>query len=324
MSSRAPVTRFRQAPHRRLSILAALLGIPAICGAGDIYRYRDDSGRWVFSDRVPESGRDYRLEIMPGAGAAGAPAVMVRRESADGRQRLLARNDCYCSVEVTVVLTGAVNAAGIVADQAKLVVPARESRELIQVAPLRQDAPWSFDYEYGFVLGDPSARHRPGSPYRLPFAAGQAYLVTQAAPDRATHDTPDSQYAVDFAMPEGTGVYASRAGIVVEVAYGNFRAGLDREAFGARANLVRILHDDGTFAVYAHLRRDSVRVRVGQQVRRGELIGASGNTGYSTGPHLHFAVTRNAGLRTVSIPVLFDDGTGRGAAPLTGQRLANP
>ena len=59
---------------------------------------------------------------------------------------------------------------------------------------------------------------------------------------------------------------------------------------------------DGTIGVYAHLHWDSVRVQPGQHVQRGEYIADSGNTGFTTGAHLHFAVIRNAGLEAISLP----------------------
>jgi hypothetical protein len=78
-----------------------------------------------------------------------------------------------------------------------------------------------------------------------------------------------------------------------------------------QANMVEILHDDGTIAVYAHLHWDSVRVQPGQFVRRGEYIANSGNTGFSTGAHLHFAVIRNSGLAAESVPDSSSQGPGR-------------
>ena len=57
--------------------------------------------------------------------------------------------------------------------------------------------------------------------------------------------------------------------------------------------MVQILHEDGTIAVYAHLHWDSIRVRIGDHVSRGQYIANSGSTGFSSGPHLHFAVIRN-------------------------------
>ena len=55
-------------------------------------------------------------------------------------------------------------------------------------------------------------------------------------------------------------------------------------------------------ALYSHLKHEGVLVRVGQRVRKGEPIALSGNTGYSTGPHLHFAVQANRGMKLESIP----------------------
>ena len=55
-------------------------------------------------------------------------------------------------------------------------------------------------------------------------------------------------------------------------------------------------------AVYAHLQPGGVLVRTGQRVRRGQPIGLSGNTGFSSGPHLHFVVQVNRGMRLESIP----------------------
>ena len=65
-------------------------------------------------------------------------------------------------------------------------------------------------------------------------------------------------------------------------------------------------------------------MRPGQRVERGEYVANSGNTGFTTGPHLHFAVLRNEGLRTVSVPVRFDDGQGNGITPRSGALLRNP
>jgi len=84
---------------------------------------------------------------------------------------------------------------------------------------------------------------------------------------------------------------------------------------------VRILHDDGTIAVYAHLNRNSIRVRPGERVRAGQYIADSGNTGLSSGPHLHFAVQRNAGMRIEALPVEFEGPNSRSIVPATGNVL---
>jgi murein DD-endopeptidase MepM/ murein hydrolase activator NlpD len=121
-------------------------------------------------------------------------------------------------------------------------------------------------------------------------------------------------------MPEGSAVHAAREGVVINVAHRFYKGGLAPSSQD-EANFVQILHDDGTNAIYAHLQMDSIRVQPGQRVARGEYIANSGNTGFSSGPHLHFAVLRNAGMRNVSVPLTFA-GPGREVVvPRTGATL---
>ena len=124
-------------------------------------------------------------------------------------------------------------------------------------------------------------------------------------------------HAVDIAVPVGTDIVAARSGIVFDVSSTNFRGGPDADQYADLANIVRILHDDGTFALYAHLSWNSIRVKPGDRVRAGEYIADSGNTGFSSGPHLHFAVQRNLGMRVESIPVTF---RGSGDSTISPQR----
>lgn len=93
---------------------------------------------------------------------------------------------------------------------------------------------------------------------------------------------------------------AARAGVVMN---SHGRSSGPSITPGDGGNWIRVLHSDGTMAIYAHLQTGSLTVAPGQRVRRGQQVGRSGNTGYSTGPHLHFAVQRNAGLHLESIPV---------------------
>lgn len=117
-----------------------------------------------------------------------------------------------------------------------------------------------------------------------------------------SHRDDENRYAIDLAAPEGTPVLAARDGVVMQVETGYAAGGLGSPDDIARANFIRILHDDGTMAVYAHLAPGGARVRQGQRVRRGQHIGASGNTGYSGGPHLHFVVQANRGMRLAALP----------------------
>src|SRR5210317_2409820 len=123
-------------------------------------------------------------------------------------------------------------------------------------------------------------------------------------------------------MPVGTDVMAARDGVVFEVASTNFKGGPDDNEYADLANLVRILHDDGTFAVYAHLNWNTIRVQPGDRVTTGQYIADSGNTGISSGPHLHFAVQRNLGMRVESLPVAFRGADGSRVTPSSGSVIS--
>jgi murein DD-endopeptidase MepM/ murein hydrolase activator NlpD len=122
-------------------------------------------------------------------------------------------------------------------------------------------------------------------------------------------------------MSVGTDVVAAREGIVFDIASKNYRNGLDAQVDGPSANVVRILHDDGTYAIYAHLNTNSIRVQPGDFVERGQYIADSGNTGFSTGPHLHFAVVRNGGLRIDAVPITFRGPNSEAIVPESGETL---
>jgi murein DD-endopeptidase MepM/ murein hydrolase activator NlpD len=201
------------------------------------------------------------------------------------------------------------------------VVPPNSERLLLTLTVDPTEGVPSADYEYVYMVGDPMARHTPDVLYRVPFAISTNYRVTQAYPETITHQTLESRYAVDIAMPIGTDIFAARGGIVFDVASDNFKGGTSREEHGDIANIVQILHDDGTIAIYAHLNWNSIRVRPGQRVERGQYIADSGNTGFSSGPHLHFAVLKNTGFALESLPIRFEGADATGVVPATGAIL---
>ncbi len=74
-------------------------------------------------------------------------------------------------------------------------------------------------------------------------------------------------------------------------------------------------------SLYAHLELEKAQVYPGLAVTTGQLIGYSGNTGYTTGPHLHFAVQINRGLELASVPFTFIDQLGQAKVPLVNTKL---
>ena len=190
-------------------------------------------------------------------------------------------------------------------------VPPRSSVRLTQL-PLRDPAKTSPEYKISIQYGDYRAAHAPGARYRLPYEDGRTYLITQAYGDVLTsHSSKEAHYAIDIAMPERTPIVAARDGLVIDVTL-DYRWGDPDPRLLSKANCVAILHDDGTVAIYAHLAQRESPVKVGQQVTAGTVIGYSGNTGYSSGPHLHFAITRphvndDGALTQYALPFTFYD-----------------
>ncbi len=101
------------------------------------------------------------------------------------------------------------------------------------------------------------------------------------------------KHAVDFVVPEGTEVLAACKGKVSGVHIDSDEGGVSdkyRADPWGFVNWITIDHENGEFSQYFHLRHGGSCVEVGQEVEAGEVIGYSGNTGLSTGPHLHFHV----------------------------------
>ncbi|SDK41764.1 M23 family metallopeptidase [Streptomyces indicus] len=101
----------------------------------------------------------------------------------------------------------------------------------------------------------------------------------------------------DFAVPVGTPVDSVHAGTVVKA--GPNGAG-DGPAYG---NAIVIKHDNGKYSQYAHLSK--IQVRVGQKVNTGQQIALSGNTGNSSGPHLHFEIRTTPNYGSAINPVAY-------------------
>ena len=97
---------------------------------------------------------------------------------------------------------------------------------------------------------------------------------------------------IDLSIPIGTPIYASSSGKIVGI--GNTDLLASCQSWG---KWVLIEHENGLSTLYAHL--SLIKVRLGQTVALKELIGYSGNTGFSTGPHLHFGVYDSKGVRVV-------------------------
>lgn len=183
--------------------------------------------------------------------------------------------------------------------------PANQLTEAFTVSPIDPEQHWNYSYTSHYTVGSSNARHDDSYVYRLPFAPGATFKCTQAHNGAYSHHGSD-QYAIDFKMPVGTPVHAARGGVVAKIKDDSSKGGPDRK-YENHANYVLIRHSDGTLGNYAHLAKGGAKVVVGQRVEAGDLIALSGNTGFSSGAHLHFSVfkTKN-GKGRLSIPVKFE------------------
>jgi hypothetical protein len=297
--------------------LALMLAVP-VAFAQSIYIWTDEDGITHFTDRRPVTDREV---VEQRAIAEPTSLLDVRRTGPDEDPRWWFRNRSHGPLAVELSLSDDENVVSYPELPNVFVLPALAELELVTIGPLDEYQSWRYRLQTRSMPGDPAGRHAPERPYRPPFAAGASFTVGQAFGGSHSHNTPSSHYAVDIALPIGTPVHAARSGVVMDLARWFHRSGTDVERYGNRANYVRILHDDGSMAVYAHLDYNGVRVREGQRVRRGELIGKSGNTGFSTGPHLHFAIQLNRNLELVSVPFEFEGPDGQALTPRQGLEL---
>jgi murein DD-endopeptidase MepM/ murein hydrolase activator NlpD len=202
----------------------------------------------------------------------------------------------------------------------RAVIAAGEERTIGNLDVVDPGRGTRYEVRWDAALGDALARHAAETRYRMPFGGREPRVLSQGEGGAASH-RGRARHSFDFAMPWGTPVLAAREGVVVRVVDAHATGGLRKRLFD-QANQVELLHDDGTLATYAHLRQGAV-VQVGQTVRAGERIGFSGDTGYSSGPHLHFMVwKREPDLSWASLPIRFDDGSAQGLLPQPGLAYA--
>ena len=161
-------------------------------------------------------------------------------------------------------------------------------------------------YSFALSYGNPNLKKYDTTyNYNLPFSKGKRYRVLQGNNGGFSHNKPTSRYAIDFTMNIGQEVCAIREGYVVMTKSDSNEGGSSKK-YLPKANKVFVYHKDGTFAQYAHFRQNGVVVKAGDSIKKGQLIGYSGNTGYSTQPHLHFVVYKPSKNGLISIPFVLD------------------
>ncbi|WP_407266873.1 M23 family metallopeptidase [Tenacibaculum maritimum] len=204
---------------------------------------------------------------------------------ADGYE-FLVDNDAYCPVSMVLNLE-LHNMTSTHGNHKIFVIPARSKKHLVTTLKIAKKGRYGYQskvlYNYGNHLKN---TYDQNYRYSLPFAKGQKINVCQGYEGSFSHQ---NEKALDFAMEIGTAVYAAREGVVVKVIDHNHQTCSERKCTKYN-NIILIYHKDGTFSEYAHLQKNGALVKVGDPIKKNQLIAKSGNVGFSTGPHLHFAV----------------------------------
>ncbi|MEJ5057266.1 MULTISPECIES: M23 family metallopeptidase [unclassified Pseudomonas] len=285
----------------RLLLFCGLFMAASSAMATTIYKSTDANGVVSYSDRPTKGStvftfRDRMVEHLE----RQVYLVIMKKEGVDS---VYVRNDLYAPVEIELSFAGLKNVSGAPSRPIRRVMPARSSIRLAMLTATQAERPIAYIPKFEYSLGDPAGASM-AYRYPLPWRGGP-FRVSQGANGQYSHFGPKSRYAIDIAMPEGTPIIAARGGVVIKTENSQDGRGTD-----ASGNFVRVLHNDGTMGVYLHLKKGSVSVREGQRVAVGSPLALSGNTGNSTGPHLHFVVQRNTGMGLVSIPYQFNQSMG--------------
>lgn len=286
--------------------------------AAQAYKYQDENGVWHFSQQAPDVADVESIQVNDSSEKRVYKDVWVK-ENLRGRPSLTVINNYYGPIQANIELECKADCEITQINHTK-VVPARG--EALAVLLKKSTGHLRAVYDLNIILGDPNAVIDEDYPYAFPFPQLEPFLITQSFNGEFSHNDAMNVHAIDVALDISTPISAARDGVVMAIAESHTEAGT--EAYHAdKANSAYLLHDDGAISVYAHLDMFSVVVEPGDRVEKHQFIARSGNTGFSTGPHLHFAIWRNDKGTQRTVPFQFDDGVNGLMIPLAGQNITH-
>ena len=325
-----------------LSILTLFICLSA---SADIYRYQDENGKWHFGDdkkRLEDVAKDEadieeiniagKINLSGAVTSRNVPVVMVPEELCPSDRGVKAvlrtgywgkpgnfsvekkkvgdkvdiyvTNNYFSPVSFQFWFEESRNMRSSKPLPLSSEISAHKSYKILTIEPEDASLGWRYSYNYRYKIGKLNPTHSDHCYYLPPVPSGSVYRVSQGFNGKFSHHGTYNQYAVDIGMPIGTDIVAARGGIIIERKTDFVLNGTDNK-YKTQANVIRILHKDGTIATYAHLEFRTMKFKQGERVEAGQVIGRSGNTGYSTGPHLHFVVHANINMRLTSVPFKF-------------------
>ena len=288
-------------------IMLLVLAIWTAATQAEIYKYNDKNGKWQYTDKKPKDIEPDVVDYKSQEKQKVEPVFDIL--VTNGQNKLQVTNPFFAPLELVIKSPQFKNG------RKKIVLAPRAKLGLLKTT----DAIAKFDYWW--YLGDPKATPDQQL-YHWPVDAGSCPRITQGFNGQFSHTKESSKYAVDIALSVGTPIVAARKGIVVRVK-DDYHMGGVNDFFLDKGNYVSILHEDGTFALYAHILLGTAAVKAGDKVEVGAVLAKSGSSGFSSGPHLHFVVYRNKGFAQASIPFQFIGKSGKSFTPEAGTRLCS-
>lgn len=233
--------------------------------------------------------------------------VKLYYEKTENGFSIYADNNEYCPISIKVDFeTSNMNIEG--GNNKIYVLETLVKKQLIKkLTPTLKNKPYNFSYKFVVNYGNVNlVNYDDKFEYNLPFNKLSQYKVSQGYNGKISHFNENS---IDFMMPIGTEFNAVREGIVVAVVDNN-NINCAKEECQKYNNYILIYHSDGTFASYVHLKQNGSKVKIGDKIKENQLLGYSGNVGWSKGPHLHITIFKLKMNERETLKTLFkiDDG----------------
>lgn len=233
--------------------------------------------------------------------------VKIYHEQTNNEINIYADNNAFCPMSITIdfaVLNLDIDGG----DNNVYVIEALVKKKLLTtLKPSDKRKAYKFRYKYLVNIGNHNDdNYDEDYAYNLPFNTSQKFKLFQGYNGAYSHQNVN---ALDFPMPIGTEITAIREGTVINVIETNTKSCVEKgcEKYN---NFIIIYHPDGTFAQYIHIKQYGSKVKIGEKVTKGQVIGYSGNVGRSDGPHLHLVIFKQKIKERITLETKFKTGNG--------------
>lgn len=286
--------------RQMVCIVALILSFDVFCA--ELYRYQNEDGQWIFGDKK-SLNRSLKNQAPIEKIVFKDQRIKIPKPSFDYVNKVTNEGPKTFWHLVNPLPVVVQHTLAIEGERVALDSIFSKPFETLTLSPEMYQLSDDVKIDHYYLIGDAIARPS-NIQISPPYSKNKQFLISQAFNGQFSHTGRGNRYAVDIAMPIGENILAVKDGIVAD-ARDDFSIGGAANYFLDKANHVTIMHEDGSYAIYAHILHGSLSVALGQRVKAGQVLARIGNTGYSTGPHLHFVMRYNTGKGGYSVPFKF-------------------